>query len=667
VALIFKNMSKNFLLIIIIFCISTPSIFAQSDDVLFTYDKTPVDVSEFKFVYEKNNVNEKELYTDASVKEYLDLYVNFKLKVREAESMGLDQTPAFKSEYERYKKQLSKSYLIDRQVSEEMIRVAYNRIKEERKVSHILLMCNDDTPPEDTVRLHKDINDIYKEIKSGVKEFDQAAKLYSEDTMINLGYFTAFQTVYPFENGMYETEVGSVSKPVRTKFGYHLINVTDSRASKGKVEVAYILMKIPKRSNDEMKDAIRQKIYSIHDSLKRGAKFEDMARKYSEDKSTAYNGGKWKWLSTGKSLERFEKVAFSLEIGQFAEPILTSNGWYIIKALNKQVIGSFEDKKSDIQEKILRDSRSETVRRTFIKKLKKEYKYEPNENGFSEFFDRMDISALTLGNWKAPKEPETNDLLFTIGGKKYYQEDFAKFIETNQNVKGVKKRKDVLKKLEWLRRAFLNRELLNVEEEKLEEKHPEFKRLLKEYRDGIILFELMNKKVWSRASADSTGLVEFYEKNKNNYLTDPKLSGKIFTVKDQAMAKALVSPLLKIEKKRKKGKSFKSIDETLEKMGLGLSSEKVSYEEGVFNKGDNEITDAIEWVDGISRTFKNEDGTTTFVLVEDIIQPVPKALSECRGFVISDYNDELERNWIYELKQKYPVEINYKLVNSLVK
>ncbi len=661
-------MIKNFLLIVVILFASIANVFAQKNsDVLFTYDETPVDISEFKYVYEKNNVNESELYTDSSVKEYLDLYVNFKLKVKEAESMGLDQTPAFLSEFGRYKKQLAKSYLIDRQVSEDMIKVAYDRMKEERKVSHILLMCNNDTPAEDTARLFKDIHDIYKEINSGVKTFEKAAKLYSEDTMVNLGYFSAFQTVYPFENGMYETEVGKVSKPVRTKFGYHLINVEDSRPSKGKVEVAYILLKIPKRSNDEMKDAIREKVYGLHDSLKRGAKFEDIARKYSEDKSTAYNGGKWKWISTGDALERFEKVAFSLESGQFAEPIMTSNGWYIIKSLNKKVIGEYEDMKTDIQEKILKDSRSETVRRIYISKLKKEYGYQANENGFSEFMDRMDVSSLSRGNWKAPEEPETNDLVFTIGGKKFYQEDFANFIEKTQNVKGVKKRKNVIQKLEWLRQAFLNKELLKMEEEKLEEKHPEFNRLLKEYRDGIILFELMNKKVWSRAAVDSTGLAEFYEKNKNNYLSDPKLSGKIFTVKDQSVAKLLVNPLLKIEKKRKKGKSYKSIDETLSKMGLGKEKGGVSYESGVFNKGDNEITDAIEWVEGISRTFNNDDGSITFVLVEDIIQPEPKPLAECRGFVISDYNDELEKNWIAELKQKYPVEINYKLVNSLVK
>ena len=644
------------------------NVFAQNNkDVLFTYDETPVDVSEFKYVYEKNNVNENELYTDSSVKEYLDLYVNFKLKVKEAESMGLDETPAFLSEFGRYKKQLAKSYLIDRQVSEDMIKVAYNRMKEERKVSHILLKCNNDTPAEDTVRLFKDINDIYKEVKSGVKTFEKAAELYSEDPMINLGYYSAFQTVYPFENGMYETEVGTMSKPVRTKFGYHLINVEEARPSKGKVEVAYILLKIPKRSNDEMKDAIREKAYALHDSLKRGAKFADIARKYSEDKSTAYNGGKWKWITTGDAYERFEKVAFSLENGQFAEPILTPNGWYIIKSLNKKVIGTFEDMKTDIQEKILKDSRSETVRRIYIAKLKKEYEYQPNENGFSEFMDRMDVSALGRGNWKAPKEPETNDLVFTIGGKKFYQEDFARFIEQTQNVKGVKKRKNIIQKLEWLRQAFVNKELLKMEEDKLEEKHPEFNRLLKEYRDGIILFELMNKKVWSRAAADSSGLADFYETNKNNYLSDPKLSGKIFTVKDQSVAKLLVNPLLKIEKKRKKGKSHKSIDETLAKMGLGKENGDISYESGVYNKGDNEITDAIEWVEGISRTFNNEDGSITFVLVEDIIKPVPKPLSDCRGFVISDYNDELERNWIAELKQKYPVEINHKLVNSLIK
>ena len=658
-------MNKFYCYIALIFFAA--QVVAQSNEPLFTYDNIPVDLEEFKYVYEKNNVNENELYSDASVREYLDLYVKFKLKVREAELLGLDQTDAFKSEYGRYKKQLSKSYLIDRQVTEEMIKQAYDRVKEERKVAHILLMCNDKTPPDDTLKLFSDITDIYKEIKSGVKPFEKAAKLYSEDTMVNLGYFTAFQTVYPFENGMYETPVGSVSKPVRTKYGYHLINVLDKREAKGKVEVAYILKKIPKRSNDEMKKIIEKEIYGIYDSLKRGAKFEDMAKRNSDDKSTAFNGGKWKWLNTGEALERFEKVAFSLDIGEFAEPILTSNGWYIIKSLNKKVIGPYEDMKSEIQDKILKDSRSETVRKTYIRKLKQEYNYQANENGFVEFMDRMDVASLNRGNWKSPKEEETNDLLFTIGGKDFFQKDFAKFIEQNQNARGVKGRKTIIEKLTWLRGAFQNKALLKMEEEKLETTNMEFKRLLKEYRDGIILFELMNEKVWRKATSDTTGLFEYFENNKQNYLTDPKLKGKIFTVKNEQIAKSMVGPLLKMEKKRKKGKTKKSLDEILQKMGLNKDDGKVSYVDVVHEKEENEITDAIEWTEGISRTFNNEDGSITFVLVEDIIKPVPKKLSECRGFVISDYNDELENKWVQELKQKYPVEINYKKLDELIK
>ncbi len=665
-----KNINNIYCTILISFL--SIGLFAQVDnkeEVLFSYNDIPVEKSEFIYVYEKNNLNETDLYSKKSVEEYLDLYVNFKLKVHEAESLKLDKTTEFRQEFDRYKKQLAQSYLNDRQISDEMIMEAHKRSKEERLVSHILIMCPPDADPADTLRIYNEMQDVYKEISSGVKSFEQAARIYSEDTMVNLGYFTVFQTVYPFENGMYETKVGTVSKPLRTQFGYHIVNVEDTRPAKGKVEVAYILFKVPKRANEEMKDQIRERAYMVHDSLKSGASFESMAKKYSEDKSTAFNGGRWKWISTGEALERFEKVAFSLEKpGDYSEPILTPNGWYIIRSLNKRVIGEYEEMKSELQRKILRDSRSESARQVYIQKLKKEYGYKDNQTGYVELTDRIDIGRLNKGNWKVESVGEINDWLFTVGPKDFYQKDFANFIAQNQNRKEVKSIRNVIKRVDWMYDAFLERELLRLEEAQLEEKYPEFKRLLKEYRDGIILFELTKDKVWDRASKDTLGLKEFYENNSNVYVYDQRVNAKIFNCKDAATAQELAPILIKREKKRKKGKSHKSMSILLAKFNIGSGNNKnVSYEEGTFEKGQNEIIDAIKWQPGISRTFENEDGTVTIVLVEDLIDPSPKPLNECKGFVISDYNDELEKTWVKELKEKYEVKINNNILKSIPK
>ncbi len=661
---------NKYLVVAILFCFVYGNTAAQQNKELFTYDNIPVDTDEFVYVYEKNNLNDTDLYSEESINDYLDLYVNFKLKVREAESMGLDETEAFQQEFMRYKKQLAQTYLNDRQISDDLIKEAYDRMKEERKVAHILQMCPPDTPPKDTARIFKDMSDIRKEILSGGKTFEKAARVYSEDTMVNLGYFTVFQTVYPFENAMYNTSQGEVSEVTRTQFGYHLVKVDDAREAKGKVEVAYILLKVPKRSDETMKNAIQEKIYGIYDSLNAGVPFEKMARKYSEDKSTAFNGGRWKWLSTGDALARFENVAFSLEkSGDFAEPILTSNGWYIIKLLNKRNIGTYDEMKSEIQRKILRDSRSESAKNIYIDKLKKEYKYKVNQTGYIEYTDRIDIVTLNRGNWKKTTAgADIDDPLFTLGEQTFTQQDFGTFIEQNQNRKEVKGIKTAIDKIDWLYNAFLEKELLTMEENQLEEKYPEFKRLLKEYRDGIILFELTKEKVWDKAASDTIGLDEFYEQNKQNYLYEERINAKIFNCKNEKIAQEIAPVLIKRENKRKRGKSHKSMTLLLSKFNIDRGvSEKVTYEEGTFAKGDNEIVDAIEWNEGISRTFENEDGTVTFVLVEDIIKPSPKPLEECRGFVISDYNDELEKKWVTSLKEKYPIKINKEVLKSLYK
>lgn len=658
-------------ILFLLFCVfysgalETSSLMAQDDKVLFTYDNTPVDLSEFVYVYEKNNLNETDLYSKKSLEEYLELYTNFKLKVREAESMDLDKTPAFTQEFERYKKQLSQTYLNDRQISEELIKEAHDRIQEERDVSHILLMCTPDATPEDTARLYKDIRDIRREIMSGGKSFEKAARLYSGDSMVHLGYFTAFQTVYPFENGMYNTPVGELSQPLRTKFGYHLVRVEEARPAKGKVEVGYILLKVPKLSDEDMQNSIQSKVYALHDSLKRGGDFEDLARKYSEDKSTAFNGGRWKWIGVGEAMERFEKVAFSLKKpGDFSEPILTENGWYIIKMFNRRTIGTYEEMKSEIQAKVLRDSRSESSRVAYIDKLKRDYNYKNNPTGFVEFTDRIDLITLNRGNWKAESVGEINDVLFIIDDKEIYQKDFANYIQKNQNKKNAKARKLAGEKLDWLYQAFLAEELIKLEEEQLEERYPEFRRLLKEYRDGIILFDLTKEKVWDKASTDTEGLEAFYEENKNNYLKEAQINAKVFTCKDEIVAKELAKILMKREQKRKKGRSHKSLSLILSKFNVG--GETVSYEEGTYSKGDNEMIDAIEWREGISRTFTT-DSTVMFVLIEDYIKPSPKPLDECKGFVISDYNDELESRWVGELREKYPVVLNKDVFEAIIR
>ncbi len=644
---------------------------AQEEAPLFTYDKNPVYRSEFDHVYKKNNQNESELYTAKSVEDYLDLYINFKLKVKEAEEEGLNETPAFKDELKRYRDQLAPSYLNDREITEDLMKEAYNRMKEERRVSHLLLMCSPDAPEEDTLRLFDEINLIRREITSGGKTFRKAATTYSEDPSAkenngDLGYITVFQTIYPFEDVAYSTPVGEVSQPLRTQYGYHLLKVEDTREAKGKVNAAHILLKIPKFADDAQKKAIKDKIYALQDSLKAGANFEELALRYSEDKTSARNGGSLGWFGVGKMTGKFEDIAFGLEkTGEVSEPFKTKYGWHIVKLIERKEIGKYKQMKTEIQKKVQKDSRSESAKSVFIERLKKEFNFQQDSLGFEDFTEKLDILELQRGRWAmsgALRDSLSAPIAF-LNNKTLYQRDFGTFIEKNQNRKEVKESRLSSAKINWLFNAFAEEELIKTEKGLLEEKYPEFKQLLQEYRDGILLFELTKQKVWDKATEDSIGLQNFYEGNMQNYLYEPRINAKIFHCPDEKTYNKLAKQLTKRESKRKAGKKTPGLNMLMLKINPDPNA--ITYEEGTFTKGENDIIDSVDWKEGVSRQIPN--GGITFVLIEDLIEPTPKPLDQCKGFVISDYQTALEKEWVSELRAKYPVEVNRRVLNTIIK
>ena len=640
---------------------------------LFTVAGEPVQTDEFKYVYEKNNRDDKGLYSEASIAEYLDLYVNFKLKVKEAESIGLQDRPSFKQELNRYREQLADSYMNEREVTDELLQEAYEHSKEERKIAHLLMLCDNDTPPEDTLRIFEEMKIIREEIRSGGKTFEKAAQTYSEDVATkpnggDLGYITAFSTIYPFEKMAYQIEKDGLSPIFRTRFGYHLLTVTDTRESKGKIEAAHILLKIPKFADKAYEAGVEEMIKVVYQELEASGTddFSRLAKKYSEDKSTAPMGGSLGWFGIGKWVKEFDKVAFGLQNpGDYSKPFKTEYGWHIVKLLDKRPIGTFADMKTELLRKVKKDSRSETSRQRFVNRLKKESNFKTNQANYDDFIDHLDFETFTNARFEIRDKKQFEKTLFTANGRDFSQLAFAQFILKNQEKGKYKRVTSVFRKMEKFYDAFTQQELIKLERTMLEKKYPEFRRLMKEYRDGILLFDLTREKVWDKAANDTVGLQSFYEANKNNYLFDNRLKATIFNCDHKATAKMLSETLLKRQARKRKGKRLPSLSMVLEPFNGGEAADKVSYEEGTFEKGDNDIIDSIQWEEGISRIITHEDGSVTFVLVEEVVQPTPKPLELTRGFVISDYQEQLEKEWVAELKQKYAVNINEQTVRSL--
>ncbi|MCC6684447.1 MAG: peptidylprolyl isomerase, partial [Bacteroidia bacterium] len=364
--------------------VSKTAIAKPTDEVLFTFGTDTVYRSEFERIYSKNNTS-KEKPDEKSIREYLDLYVNFKLKVKEAIRMGLDTLPSFKSELAGYRKQLAQPYLIDQKVSQQLVKEAYERMKYEINASHILIRLDENALPKDTIAAYKKIMDLRAKIMKG-ESFDSVAAKFSEDPSAvsnygNLGWFTAFQMIYQFETGAYTTEPGKISMPVRTRFGYHLIKVIDKRAATGEIKVAHIGIRVPSSATSEQQLEIKSRVDAIYTKLKQGEKFEDLVKQYSEDERTAQQKGELNWFSgTNNSFpQEFKDAAFALkENGTFSAPVRTSFGWHIIKRVDKRGLQPLAELEESIKSKVARDSRQDQNKRAVIDRIKR-------ENSFTEF------------------------------------------------------------------------------------------------------------------------------------------------------------------------------------------------------------------------------------------------------------------------------------------
>jgi peptidyl-prolyl cis-trans isomerase SurA len=628
----------------------------NKDAVLMTIGDRKVTVGEFGSVYHKNNtvVAAKD---NKSLNDYVDLFVNFKLKVREAEDLGLDTAKSFKDELAGYRKQLSQPYLTDKDVNEKLLKETYNRLQLDIKASHILVKCNENALPKDTLEAYNKIMKIRARILKG-EDFNKVAseKGISDDPSAkenggDLGYFTALQMVYPFETAAYTTKVGEISMPVRTRFGYHIIKVYDTRKARGEVLVAHIMVKTPAKMSKEDSLTSATKINEIYNKLKSGEKFEDMARQFSDDKPSAKKGGELPWFGINKMPVEFEEAAFTLQNkGDYSSPIKTQYGWHIIKLLDKKELSSFDAMKNELKVKVTKDSRSQAGRASLIAKIKTEYAFKENLKMRDEFYKIID-STLFEGRWDIAKAAALKKPMFNFNDKIYSQKDFANYISNHQS---KRTKSDIKMVVNNLYKQFVDESAIAYEESRLDEKYPEFKALMQEYRDGILLFELTDQKVWSKATKDSVGSKEFYEKNKNNYLWDERADATIYSCSDVKIAKQVHNLL-------KNNKSEKDIlAEVNQKSQLNLQ-----VESRVFNKGENEWVDK-NWAPGISADIVSEkDKKIVIVFVSKLLKPEPKSYLDSKGLVTADYQNYLEKEWLTQLKEKYKVIVDKNILATV--
>ncbi|WP_089317218.1 peptidylprolyl isomerase [Pontibacter ummariensis] len=509
----------------------------KQEPVITMLGSQPVSTSEFRYVYEKNNNGNEDAYTRESINDYLNLYTNFKLKVLEAESRGLDTTTAFKRELAGYKEQLAQPYLTEKSVTDQLVKEAYERMQQEVNASHILISVAPDASPEDTLAAYNRALDLRKRVLAG-EDFGKLAAANSGDPSAtdnkgNLGYFTALQMVYPFENAAYRTPVGEISMPVRTRFGYHLIKVEDKRPARGEVRVAHIMVRATPGLPAADSLAAKRRVDAIYKRVQQNENWDKLVSEFSEDANSAKVGGELPWFSTGRMIPSFEDAAFALQNkGEVAKPVLTPYGWHIIKLLEKRGLPPYEEMEQYLRSKVSKDSRSELNKTAFLKRIKAENNFSENAEAKATALAKA-TDELLQGTWTYDETDKgLKQTLFTIQGKQYTVEDFLKYAKEAQRPRTSG---TATHALNLLYDAYVDQSLVDYEKANLENKYNDYRMLVQEYHDGILLFQLMDEKVWSKAVEDSVGLKNYFEQNREKYKWGPRAQAVVISAANKEL------------------------------------------------------------------------------------------------------------------------------------
>lgn len=653
---------------------------------------------EFSTLFNKNNFK-KTAPTRAEWEEYLDLYVKFKLKVREAVRLGMDTTTRFKEELQGYRNQLAQPYLRDKETGKFLLDQAFERSQLEVRAAHIMVRVDENASPSDSLTAYQKALALRQDIVDG-KDFNEWAMAKSEDPSAtenggDLGYFSVFRMIYPFEEMAFNTPMGSLSPVFRTQYGYHFLKVIDRRKARGEIRVAHLLIKSPATDNDTLKTQAKAKLDTLMANIKAGESFESLVKQHSEDPSTSDKGGVLPFFGTGRMIPDFEEAAFGLaKDGDLSAPVQTPYGWHILKRIEHRPVPGFEQAKGDLELKIARDTRANQNTENLIVKLKAEYQFTENKEALEAVFNsvvdslyrKLEWKAPTAwamkvsqGNWdaqriskekdssKSPKSKGTFDktptpaapttimgdtVVHRYGDVVLKQSELAMWLEEEQkNAAGI----DPAIHLRNVYKARTNKAIIAYEDSRLESKYPAFAALMKEYREGILLFDLMDQKVWSMAMSDTDGLAKFFEGRATMYQWKERTDAEIYTCLNEEVAKEI----------RKAVKKGKMTPEEISKTWNAKNPLHVKAISGKYEIGSQAVLDSLPRKKALVGPFERNKQWVV-VHIKELIPAGPKKMNEARGQLTSDYQTELETRWIAELKQSYPVQINHDVFKSLL-
>lgn len=634
----------------------------KNDPVLLKVNNTPITKSEFEYVYKKNNTDNS--IEKKTLDEYLDLFIDFKLKVEEAKTLGIDTTVQFKREFNSYKDQLIAPNLVDSVTEYDYAKKIYDKQGENIEVSHILIKFEKDKMlPADTLEIYNKALQIRNRLVGKNPEaFEKVAKEVSSDPSAQqseragyLGWATALMFVQPFENAMYSLNVNEISMPVRSQFGYHIIKVHNRRPDPGRVNVAHIMFGFsqPNPPKEEV-DSLSALAGSVYNKLKAGEDYATLCLEYSADKQSAAKGGELGLfgMSVGLPTE-FKDASFALKNkGDISSPIKTSYGFHILKLIDRQDRASWDESKKMVASTIKRND-GNTLTKLETEKLCKDLNYKKNDTAFAEL-KTLANSLFPSDTLYQEKIAGNNETLFTIGSEIYSMNSFAEFLAD----RSTQTAKVSVDDLDNLYQTYLSSILKNDQKDYFVENNSDIKNLVNEYHDGILLFDVMNKEVWEKAAQDSIGLQSYFNKNKAKYNWDaPKYKGILVHCKDEAAQKRAQNVL----------KKYKKTDDWAEALKAEFSSDSIKvirFERGVWAKGENSYVDYL--VFNKKKGDKPEEKAEfPLFFVEGKTIKQAENYTDVKGLVVSDYQTELEKNWVKSLRDKYSVEVTKAVLETI--
>ena len=633
--------------------------FAQSADdrILFSIGEKSVPVSEFKYIYEKNNTNSAN-YSEQSLREYLQLYINFKLQLLHAEELGITSDEKIQKEQKQYRDQLANNYLTDKEVSGKLIKEAYERSKEDRRVSHIFIPLKEDASEDVVKTTYEQMQAILKEVTP--KTFAQIASLksldqYSKNNGGDLGYYTVFQMPYAFETAMYNLKKDEVSDIVRTPYGLHILMLTDIRPALGQMQVAHLFVRKSTNNGQALID-------SIYAEIQKGANFETLVETHSQDNSTKKIQGVLGWIGINQYDENFEKAIFSLtKDGQISKPISSENGWHILKRVKAIQNPPFNEVKQELSSKVQKDARYALVQKALVERIKKESNFQLNADVYTDLKNTLkaDTGFFNM-QWKAP-ETMTNDnrILFSLGTEKFTIAQFKPMLE-QYSPERFQAQKNIDKAFGGLVNKAITNTALKYEETQLEKKYPEFKELWREYEEGIVVFAAKQRLIWDKAAQDSTGIEAFYDANKNKYQSKEK--AEVHTYVINSLEKKQIKAIQKAAKKM----SAEDIKEKFNQKEQLVAISTQQFDKTALNNSTS-LAKGLKWKANTASTPEVKDGKTIFAEIDSIIPSTTLSLKDARGLVVADYQVALEKALLDDLNKNNPAKVNEDVFKSLTK